>query len=241
MEHSPLARLPRELRDQIIDNLLLFPGARICLHNTGSNEAVFSVPLERDRNHGFFGLILTCRWMHDEATQRLYGNHIFAITTAGQKLSIHETFENFITMIGTRNASHLRSIELSYLLLGLNGNKLRQSIEQIMCTAKTIPKCSVTVLVTYIDAYSSIAIRAELVLDKMLEPDDSWIESVESITGVQDAAALDTNIELLRTHLRDCKAYIESRQVRDHQPNQPVTTAFSGIFAAARRLFQYDS
>jgi hypothetical protein len=241
MEHSPLAKLPRELRDQIIDNLLPFPGGRIGLHNTGSNEAVFSVPLERDGNHGFFGLILTCRQMHDEATQRLYSNHIFAITTGGQKLPIHDTFEKFITMIGTRNASHLRSIELSYLLLGLNSNKLRQSLEQIMCTAKSIPSCSVTVLVTYIDAHSSIAVRAKLVLDKMFESNDAWIESVESITGVHDATALDTNIELLRTHLGDCKTSIESQQVLDHQPSQPVATAFNGVFAAARRFFQYNS
>jgi hypothetical protein len=241
MEHSPLARLPRELRDQVTDNLLPFPDGRISLHSIGSKEAALSIPLERSGNEGFFELILTCRQMHIEAAQRLYGNHTFSIT-GNQRLPLHETFEKFTSMIGSSNAADLRSIELCYLLLELNNYKFAHSLEKIMRTANSFRRCSVTVIVTHI-GHRSPAVRARLVLDKMFEPNDAWIESLKSITGVtssgvQDVTPLDRSIELLRTHLRECKAYIRTRHALDSPTMQPLGTTFSGIFASIRRVIQ---
>ena len=100
MNRSFLTRLPRELRDQIYDNAMISVSETIHLRKESHRVVAFGEiePLQMS------GLLLTCRQMHEEATERLYGVKTFSIT--------EEALEQYLDTVGEINSHKLQNIHI---------------------------------------------------------------------------------------------------------------------------------
>lgn len=209
MNRSTLAQLPPELRDAIYDAVLCFPDDKVDLKDRG-HESLARLPQDNTTRHIRLGLLLACRQVHDEAVKRLYAVNTFAITQTASDAPCEEIVDGFITAIGSTNASTIGNFQFSYTLSqGTFGNgQFRRSLRKIRLISQRIPQCTVKVLLTFLDVYKSIAIRAKLDLqDRVDQPGDAWIEEFEPITSasMENSDEVQDSMDFLRRHLRECK------------------------------------
>ena len=209
MDRSTFATLPPELRDSIYDFVLQFPHDRVDLKDRGHGPSAGSILINAS-SYTRLGLLLACRQLHDEAVKRLYAANTFAITQNASDAPCEEIADAFITLIGESNAAEINLFQFSYTLSqGTFGNgQFRRSLRKIREIALRIPNCTVKVLLTFLDVYKSIAIRAQLDLQTRLrEPGNAWIEMLEPITSasMENSDEVQDSMEFLGRHLRECK------------------------------------
>ncbi|KAK5704759.1 hypothetical protein LTR17_021624 [Elasticomyces elasticus] len=203
MDSSPLARLPRELRDTIYEQVLRheYP-LRLSRMEKGwwnrNGDIVNSL-----------GILRVCKQLYAEAALSLYSTNEFDLCMSYSKK--RSVFSEFLVNIGTTNARALRHVTLSNEYTSF-GNELdppirwavewvaREKLEEGMLN----PKCEVR--------FRGFATKIYISLDAIItDPASTWA-AVESVVRGRLEVAQDTSTE---ARLKDMLNQIEDSRI-DH-------------------------
>lgn len=153
MDHSPLAKLPAELRNRVYE-LSLHHDKPFILTGSARRRKGTLVPLHKLREP--YALLVTCRQIRKEATQLLYALNSFVVHGSRHDRK-SQALRRFLGDIGESNTNALRHIGLDLsggTLAGLYSGddmsfeeKFSKPVLDLQSVAKCIPQCAVTVTV----------------------------------------------------------------------------------------------
>jgi hypothetical protein len=103
-----ILRIPGEIRNQIYENLIVFPRA-VAIYREASNNALSAALL---------AVFLTCRQFHHEASPIFYSRNRFALprtaSRAPHQMQANLLFRWFLDRVGPRNAVLLRHLAVPF-------------------------------------------------------------------------------------------------------------------------------